>query len=100
MTTPYTLHRGDALAVLRDLPSGSVDAVITDPPYSSGGMVRGDRMASTKLKYVQTGSASHELDDFTGDNRMNGSRTVPPSGDPAPPGSPRSSKAASSSVSR
>jgi site-specific DNA-methyltransferase (adenine-specific) len=37
MTTPYTLHRGDALAVLRDLPSGSVDAVITDPPYSSGG---------------------------------------------------------------
>jgi site-specific DNA-methyltransferase (adenine-specific) len=69
MTTPYTLHRGDALAVLRDLPSGSVDAVITDPPYSSGGMVRGDRMASTKLKYVQTGSASHELDDFTGDNR-------------------------------
>lgn len=70
MTPPtYTLHRGDALAVLRDLPSGSVDAVITDPPYSSGGMVRGDRMASTKLKYVNTGSSSHDLEDFTGDNR-------------------------------
>jgi DNA modification methylase len=33
----YELHHGDALAVLRDLPTGSVDAVITDPPYSSGG---------------------------------------------------------------
>ena len=65
----WTLYRADALAVLADLPTGSVDALITDPPYSSGGMVRGDRMASTKLKYVQTGSSSHDLDDFTGDNR-------------------------------
>ena len=43
MNTPYysddrvTLYGGDALAVLAALPSGSVDAVITDPPYSSGG---------------------------------------------------------------
>lgn len=29
-----TLYHGDALAVLRDLPTASVDAVITDPPYS------------------------------------------------------------------
>ena len=27
------LYGGDALAVLASLPSGSVDAVITDPPY-------------------------------------------------------------------
>jgi len=39
MTAPYyaddpvTLYHGDALAVLRDLPSASVDAIITDPPY-------------------------------------------------------------------
>lgn len=33
----YQLHHGDALAVLRDLPTASVDALITDPPYSSGG---------------------------------------------------------------
>ena len=38
-----TLWHGDVLAVLRELPTGSVDAVITDPPYSSGGMVRGDQ---------------------------------------------------------
>lgn len=29
-----TLHRGDALDVLRTLPSGSVDCAVTSPPYS------------------------------------------------------------------
>jgi len=67
---PYTLYRGDALAVLRDLPTGSVDAVITDPPYSSGGMVRGDRMQDVHTKYIQTGSSSHDrLEAFSGDTR-------------------------------
>jgi site-specific DNA-methyltransferase (adenine-specific) len=64
------LHRGDALAVLRDLPDGSVDALITDPPYSSGGMFRGDRTDDTGTKYVQIGSGNLErLEDFAGDNR-------------------------------
>lgn len=31
------LYQGDALAVLRDLPNGSVDVILTDPPFSSGG---------------------------------------------------------------
>lgn len=66
-----TLYRGDALAVLRDLPDASVDAVITDPPYSSGGMVRGDRMASTGSKYSggPGGPAADVPPDFTGDTR-------------------------------
>jgi site-specific DNA-methyltransferase (adenine-specific) len=64
------LYKGDALHVLRGVPTASVDAVITDPPYSSGGMVRGDRMARAKTKYVSTSSASgNALEDFTGDNR-------------------------------
>jgi predicted methyltransferase len=29
-----TLYHGDALAVLRELPDASVDAVVTDPPYA------------------------------------------------------------------
>lgn len=29
-----TIHHGDCLAVLADLPSDSVDAVVTDPPYA------------------------------------------------------------------
>lgn len=32
----YTLHMGDCLDYLRTLPTGSVDAVITDPPYGLG----------------------------------------------------------------
>jgi DNA modification methylase len=46
-----TLFKADALAVLASLPTASVDALITDPPYSSGGMVRGDRAGTdTKSK--------------------------------------------------
>lgn len=67
--SPYTLHRGDALAVLRDLPTASVDAVITDPPYSSGGMVRGDRMTSTGAKYEMASRRGLTRPEFTGDNR-------------------------------
>jgi DNA modification methylase len=44
MSQPYyqdehvTLHHGDALAVLAGTPDGSVDAVVTDPPYALGFM--------------------------------------------------------------
>jgi site-specific DNA-methyltransferase (adenine-specific) len=44
------------------------DAVVTDPPYSSGGAMRGDRMASSRAKYVST-DAAHSLQSFSGDNR-------------------------------
>lgn len=64
------LYQGDALAVLRDLPSASVDAVITDPPYSSGGFVRSDRTADPHTKYVQSDSVwGSGLATFSGDNR-------------------------------
>lgn len=62
------LFRGDALAVLRDLPDASVDAVITDPPYSSGGFTRGDRTDPTISKYGN-GDSGRDLADFAGDNR-------------------------------
>lgn len=73
MTTAYVddriqLHLGDALAVLADIETASVDAVITDPPYSSGGMVRADRMQTSRAKYV-TSTAQHGLESFGGDNR-------------------------------
>jgi hypothetical protein len=34
---------GDCLEVMRGMDAGSIDAVVTDPPYSGGGMFRGDR---------------------------------------------------------
>lgn len=63
------LHLGDCLDVMRSMPDKSVDAVITDPPYSSGGQYRGDRMAKPSNKYIQTGSVYTERADFSGDNR-------------------------------
>lgn len=30
----YTLHLGDCLEYMRQMPAGSVDAVVTDPPYA------------------------------------------------------------------
>jgi site-specific DNA-methyltransferase (adenine-specific) len=64
------LWHGDCLDVLQNM-TGMVDALITDPPYSSGGMVRSDRMRTTAEKYVQSGdarNAAHNVD-FSGDNR-------------------------------
>ena len=63
------LIQGDCMRVLPGLEADSVDAVITDPPYSSGGAFRGDRtVGSTAKKYQQNGQHTKRAD-FTGDNR-------------------------------
>lgn len=62
------LRNGDALLLLDELEDESVDAVITDPPYSSGGMHRSDRTQSTGAKYVQTNQID-KRPDFDGDAR-------------------------------
>jgi site-specific DNA-methyltransferase (adenine-specific) len=64
----WHVAQGDCLAVLRDLPDACVDALITDPPYSSGGMYRGDRLKEPSEKYVKTG-AQVVRPEFAGDNR-------------------------------
>ena len=46
-----TIYHGEACATLAQLPEASVDVLLTDPPYSSGGMFRGDREASPDAKY-------------------------------------------------
>ena len=59
LPTPYyvsrdgtiTLYCADCLAILPELPSGSVDAVVTDPPYSSGGKFRSEIIRPTNEKY-------------------------------------------------
>lgn len=52
MSSEVRLWCGDSLALLRDLPSNSVAGVFTDPPYSSGGLFRSDRMVDARLKYT------------------------------------------------
>lgn len=61
---------GDVLDVLPTLPAGCVDLVLADPPYSSGGMMRGDRAApDTAGKYSRAARSLQVLGD-TRDQRQ------------------------------
>lgn len=62
------LYCGDSLRVLRELRPYSIGALVTDPPYSSGGLFRGDRAGSTVAKYVQTDTVAPRAE-FSGDTR-------------------------------
>ncbi|MEU8279798.1 site-specific DNA-methyltransferase [Microbispora bryophytorum] len=65
----YTVHHGDALAVLPTIDPSSVDLVLADPPYNSGGRSNSERAGqSARGKYVSS-DAGHDLADFPGDNR-------------------------------
>jgi site-specific DNA-methyltransferase (adenine-specific) len=69
MTKPnYQLYQGDCLKVLPTLADESVDAVITDPPYSSGGLSSSARSAMPSKKYIQDNSKL-QYPDFYGDNK-------------------------------
>ncbi|EOS50941.1 DNA-methyltransferase [Adlercreutzia caecimuris] len=61
------IEQADALGALRGVPSGSVGMLLTDPPYSSGGLFRSDRSGATSEKYQTRGFAKKP--DFYGDNR-------------------------------
>lgn len=66
----WTLYRGDALQILPQVEPGTFDAVVADPPYSSGGFTRSDRNQTPGQKYAQSGSTTSALlPDYSGDNR-------------------------------
>lgn len=70
--TPYydeagiTIYHGDCFDLLHDL--SGIGAVVTDPPYSSGGAFRGDRAQLTSTKYVNSDTAAYRPE-FAGDTR-------------------------------
>lgn len=64
------LLHGDCLKMLDEIEDSSIDFLLTDPPYSSGGLFAGQRKTNTRTKYCDkdyNGAAA--LPDFTGDNR-------------------------------
>lgn len=73
MTEPYyqddhvTVYHGDCREIIPLL--GTVDAVVTDPPYSSGGMYRADRAVATTNKYQISKETTRTYAAFGGDNR-------------------------------
>ena len=67
----WRMLMGDCLRVMRSMPDKSVDAIITDPPYGSGGMTANDRLRTSKDKYVHTGSSyASTLPDIDGDSLL------------------------------
>lgn len=63
-----TLFFGDCLQSMEEIPDQSIDGIIIDPPYSSGGTFSTSRKASTYKKYCRTGSDFGRDKSFTGDN--------------------------------
>jgi len=61
------LYHGDSLDILPHIKN--IDAVVTDPPYSSGGMYRSDRSRSTAQKYQIMKETTRTYAAFSGDNR-------------------------------
>ena len=51
----HHLYHGDALELLSTFPAASMDAIVTDPPYCSGGLTAQERSRPAHRKYVQTG---------------------------------------------
>ncbi|GAB6124341.1 DNA-methyltransferase [Humidesulfovibrio idahonensis] len=63
-----SLYKGDALSVLQGMPDASADAVVTDPPYSSGGASTAARKADPAQKYQQS-STQRRFPALLGDNK-------------------------------
>ena len=62
------LYCGDCMRIMADLDPDSIGAVITDPPYASGGSRDGDRRKSTAAKYARAKYAEYGKHNFDGDS--------------------------------
>ena len=51
----WEIIHGDSLTVLESFPPGTFDAVITDPPYASGGRTQAEKSKATAKKYSSMG---------------------------------------------
>ena len=63
------LRYGDCLDLLRDIPAASVDCVLTDPPYASGGISLRERQQRTQAKYKMDKTKKIYPDFFRGRER-------------------------------
>ena len=63
----WEIIQGDALQLLPNFAPGTFDAVITDPPYASGGRTQAEKNKSTAKKYSSMGD--HAPPPFDGDSK-------------------------------
>ena len=64
----WTILHGDTLKLVKAFQPGIFDAVITDPPYASGGTKQNERNRTTNQKYSSM-KAENALPDFDRDNK-------------------------------
>jgi len=64
----WTILHGDTLNIVRAFRPGVFDAVITDPPYASGGVKPSEKNRTTTQKYSSM-RADKALPDFDGDQK-------------------------------
>ena len=62
------IYCGDCIQIMHQLQANSVDAVVADPPYSSGGLFRSDKNQKPSDKYMQSDNIK-QYPEFFGDNR-------------------------------
>ena len=64
----WRILHGDTLKLVKSFRPELFDAVVTDPPYASGGTKQNERNRTTNQKYssMRSGNA---LPDFDGDNK-------------------------------
>ena len=68
-TKNWAIIQGDALKVLEGFAPGTFDAVITDPPYASGGRTQAEKNKSTAQKYSSMKNAPPAFDGDAKDQR-------------------------------
>ena len=64
----WRILHGDTLQIVQAFQPGIFDALITDPPYASGGTKQNERNRTTNQKYSSM-KAENALPDFDGDNK-------------------------------
>ena len=64
----WRILHGDTLKLVKGFQPGIFDAVVTDPPYASGGTKQNERNRTTNQKYSSM-KAENALPDFDGDNK-------------------------------
>ena len=68
MTNTHTMLHGDCMSLMMTMPEASYDAVITDPPYASGGLSTTARAQDPRVKYQQSGTRKY-YPTFSNDTR-------------------------------
>lgn len=65
----WAVLKGEAMSLLRTIPARCIDAVVTDPPYSSGAQFSAGRVLQPPSKKYGLSDGKNKRPDFHGDNR-------------------------------